>query len=197
MDNSFTHNIVSLAESNRFVSFLHENNLYILQLVTKLLLLDFLGLNLSGECFVFGVLLLYLFSTSGQTFLGLSNQRHHSFNFWNQNVFLFLLGLGVLIFTFYFGVFELTYLGLERLVSVIDLRCLFLCLLELLLKRPQLVLVFLLLLLSFFEFEAFWVKIKLYLLRLLLNLSFFGLVQHKRLVHLIELLFVDVASEVN
>lgn len=155
MDNSFTNNIVSLSESNRFVSFLHENNLYILQLVTKLLLLDFLGLNLSGECFVFGVLLLYLFSTSGQTFLGLSNQRHHSFNFWNQNVFLFLLGLGVLIFTFYFGVFELTYLGLERLVSVIDLRRLFLCLLELLLKRPQLVLVFLLLLLSFFEFEAF------------------------------------------
>jgi hypothetical protein len=119
---------------------------------------------------------------------------HHSLNFRNQDVFLFLLSLSVFVFTLNFGVFELTYFCLKRLIPVVNFSGLFLSLLKFLFESLQLVFVFLLLLLRLLQLESFGVEIELNLLGLLLNLGFFSLVEHQRLVHLIELLFVDVAS---
>lgn len=154
MDDAFTDNVVALAETDWFVAFFYEYLLNVFKLVAQLLLLGLLSFDLSRERLVFSILFEYLVASAGNTLLGLSNQLHHSLNFRDQDVLLLLLCLSVFIFTFNFGVFELADFSLESLVSVIDLRSLFLSLLKLLFKGLQFVLMFFLLLLSLLQLES-------------------------------------------
>lgn len=154
MDDAFTDNVVALAETDWFVAFFYEYLLNVFKLVAQLLLLGLLSFDLSRERLVFSILFEYLVASAGNTLLGLSNQLHHSLNFRDQDVLLLLLCLSVFIFTLNFGVFELADFSLEGLVSVIDLRSLFLSLLKLLFKGLQFVLMFFLLLLSLFQLES-------------------------------------------
>ena len=176
MNNTFAYDVVTLTQTDRLVALLYENLLDVFKLVTQLLLFNFLSLNLGDQCFVFGILFDDLLTATCYALLGLTNQLHHSLDFRYQDVFLLLLCLSVLVFTFNFCVFELTDFGLQSLVSIIDFGGLFLSLFKFLFESFQLVFVFFLLLLGLFKLESFRIEIELDLLGLLLNLGLLCLV---------------------
>lgn len=155
----------------------------------------FLRLNVSSKCVVFLLLLKNFFLTLNQTFFCLFYHLHHPIDFRDQNVLLLLFGLSILVFALYFLIFKLTNFTLQNLVSLVNFGSLFFCLLILLFKGLKFVLVFLLLLLGFFKFQAFRVELQLYLFGLLLDLSFFRLVKHQSLMHLVKLILEQIASD--
>jgi len=129
MLDSFAYNIIAFFKSDWLVTLLNEYLLNIVKLVLKLLHSTCLRLYLINQSIVFVILFFNLFSRFLDTFFGGFYKLHHSFDFWNQNIFFFLLGLSVLIFAFYFSVFKLTDLGLQRLVTVVDFSSFFFSLL--------------------------------------------------------------------
>jgi hypothetical protein len=49
MYNTFAHDVVTLAQTDRLVAFLYENLLDVFKLISQLLVLDLLSFNLSHE----------------------------------------------------------------------------------------------------------------------------------------------------
>lgn len=155
MNNALADDIVAFAQSDGFVAFLYVNFLNVAKLVTQLILLQLLCFDLFSKCLILDVLLNNFLASARYAFFSLADQRHHSIDLGNQDVSLFLLGLSVLIFSLDLCVLEFADFGLERLVSVINLRSFFLSLLKFFFKSSQRVLVLFLLLLSFFKLESF------------------------------------------
>jgi hypothetical protein len=73
MNDTLANDVISLAQTDWFVAFLHENLLDIFKLVAQLLLFDILGFNLGSESLILGVLFDDLFTTTCKTLLGLTN----------------------------------------------------------------------------------------------------------------------------